>query len=247
MATSTLLAIVASLCTNACCTLEASAGKLFTDDFSDGMLEDDSPVSWIPGGAPQGTRDASSGDLVQTPLAPGNSMSTFVTLGDVSQIYGAVSLTTQLRVHDSFGNWASLFSRSLGDPDATLFGAIKPSGRGARAEVTFAANFDGQTRFFSRQIIPLDVFNRDAMLRFDVRGNRMKLWAWDPDLPQPIEPTIAAEVPAGFPRMTGTIGVLNFHATTFRFVEAIQIPEPGTSALISAVFLFATLHRFEKR
>ena len=53
--------ILASACIHGMSLSRADAGQFFVDDFSDGIIDDGMPVTWLPGGAPAGTRDASSG------------------------------------------------------------------------------------------------------------------------------------------------------------------------------------------
>ena len=76
--------------------------------------------------------------------------------------------------------------------------------------------------------------NEDVMMRFDVAGSQLRLWAWRADGEMPTEPVLAAMDDKATVGYVSVFGVALDSATfsgAFRSVEVVSIPEPSAAAL----------------
>ncbi len=222
----------------------ASAQTSFLDDFRDQDIGDGQPVTWLPGGAPDGERDASSGDLVHVP-EQGSGTSTYV-VDPVTREgwrYDDVLLNTRIHVDDADAGYVAMYGRSTGSV-GTVYGAIKP----VHSEAAIGVIANGQVEILATEMPLFSLVGNDVNLQMLIAGDQVNLWAWDTDGPPPEQPLLTATLPAAFPNSTGTIGVdtiqgFGGHArkTTFRHFEAKQLDDVrgdfNSDGLISIVDL----------
>jgi len=201
-------------------TQDASAAKIFSDDFNDGNAQDGMPVTWVPS---LGTWDASSGDYVATGPTPRVALVPDHVLGDTS-------VRTQVRVTGTIG-------AAIGLRRQPLFGYAGE----LRANGTMAiARLDGAALpvFLGGADVPFSPVDQDVMLQFDAFGDKLSLWAWPVGESMPDEPQVVAfdatypEGPAGL--ISAAFVASPTDSTTYRFVHVANthIPEPTTLVLM---------------
>jgi hypothetical protein len=141
----------------------------FVDDFSNGDATDGIPGTWIPGGQPDAIQDASSGDFVIT--------ASDLSWSSVQELNGLrdVSIETQVTFSQtSNGDFANVWARGPDVGPGTYWGGIRDNGLlGIGRE-----NSDGSNTIFDTIGTSLDPVNGDVLLRFDVIGDQISLFAW---------------------------------------------------------------------
>jgi hypothetical protein len=156
----------------------------FVDDFSNGDATDGIPGTWIPGGQPDAIQDASSGDFVITASA--------LSFSSVQELIGLrdVSIETQVTFSQTFnGDFASIWARGTDDEAGSYWGGIRDNGLlGIGRE-----NGDGSNTIFDTIGTPLDPVNGDVLLRFDVIGNQISLFAWQAGSTMPASPQLTEQ------------------------------------------------------
>ncbi|MEM9656795.1 MAG: hypothetical protein AAF961_00405 [Planctomycetota bacterium] len=205
------------------------------DDFEDGDLTDDSPISWT-------TVDAyvEDGDLV---------------LGGT----GTSIKRAHAIVEDSHG-W-SIRARARLESDA-FFGLMAdadagPSGYSNGWSMTNSGGtlwLGAVFEVFAEVSTGLRPTQHDVMLQLDTFDDQFKAWAWAPGEPRPVEPMVQYEIVLSTDS-TPTLWIRdpNGHPTEARFRWAQfsserSIPEPKTAALgVCAVFGAFTMRRATKR
>lgn len=215
----------------------ASAGTIFFDDFSDGSLTNDSPLTNL--GAP--VNWVHSGDA--SPLTVVNSHlevrgRTFA-LGVVDGLrFGDVSIRTQARLLQGDGSVgiAARIPNIPGDSTGYL-GQVSVLG-----QAILFANSPGWKDVAPVQT-DIDPMSADVMMRMDLVGNEIRFWAWQAGDEMPTEPLIAVQdhsLAEGLVAL-GTGAINGNSAAEFRFIEVTQIPEPSTAQLIPMAALSAWL------
>jgi hypothetical protein len=175
------LSIVFVCCVFSVCQTNIYAELLpFVDDFSDGDATDGMPGTWIAGGQPDAIHDASSGDFVITANA--------LSFSYVQELIGLrdVSIETQVTFSQTTNeDFANVWARGASDPNAfgsywggirekSYWGGIRENGiLGIGRE-----NSDGSNTIFDTIGTSLDPVNGDVLLRFDVIGDQISLFAW---------------------------------------------------------------------
>lgn len=217
----------------------ATHGTPFFDDFSDGNVSDDMPVSWS--AAYGAVLSPSSGDLIL--------QSTFIgrraqATGDINVVgalrYADISVRTQIRLLEgtSLGGFDRRVGLYVGRGAANGYAAgIHPNG-----EISITRG-DGVFIDLATTMTVLDVFSSDIHLRFDLLGDTLSLWAWadgtlEPALPQltvtdliPVTGIASDEANVSLVGQLPIIG--NFSRSVFRFAEVRIIPEPSTALLMA--------------
>ncbi|MCA9217636.1 MAG: hypothetical protein KDB27_31420 [Planctomycetales bacterium] len=156
---------------------------LFYDDFQDGELADDMPVSWVPFN--QGESSAVDGDLIAT-LTNDNYFLLTADIGEQTD----VSMRTQFRLVE--------FPDPVSDELALEFIA---RGNAENVEAYLLGLFeDGEAYIWhtwgtghsvlastQTELRPLE---EDVVLQADVIGDELSLWAWRTNEPMPKEPVV---------------------------------------------------------
>jgi hypothetical protein len=227
--------------------LQASANRVFLDDFSDGSVTNGVPLDW--NGNPViwteqpniGDYDATSGDYVVTP--PNNDVH-IKSASVVDVMLTDVSIRTQVRTSSVEGG-AFVFVRRLGPQElpslGSYFGGIKYDPNLGGTYLLLGRNDGDSFTFFGGNpvvggpVLPFDVRIDDAVLQLDVIGNELKLWGWKAGDPMPDQPQLTAT--DNKYSEEGRVGlsndVHNLNIATFRYVHVADshIPEPTTLLL----------------
>lgn len=152
------------------------------DDFSDGNISDGLPGTWVPGGAPGGTRVARNGDLVLS--TNGNDMSTWIT-----ELEGLVDVSLQVQFS---------FDQVSGNGDSFALIARSDSSNGTYAAgmmdsgILFIVHSDGKRNtILSGDRSSINPVASDVVLRFDISGNLLELSAWPADGVMPDAPQLS--------------------------------------------------------
>jgi len=224
----------------------ASANTVFYDDFSDGSTtnnvpldRDGNPVVWTPvSGLDVGTFDASTGDYVLTTAAAENDLVAVPS----SAILGDTSVRTRIRLEGSPASIAVLARGNVAELSAYQAGISTITGN---AYIVRNQSPTGDPLVLASTPTPVDVSNEDALLQFDVLGNRLRMFVWRPGEPMPVTPTLAvtddvlSDGAAGVLIDTGDPGA---GSAVFRYVHVadMHIPEPS-AIILSAYGLLACL------
>lgn len=197
----------------------------FEDDFNDGIATDGNPGTWIPGGQPGATQDASSGDFVIT--HNGQSWARVEELAGLKD----VSIRTQVRffLNSTNGDFASVWARAVGDFGSYWAGVRENGFLGIGRE-----NVDGTRTNLATRSTSLDPVTGDVALRFDVFGNQLSLFAWQAGNPMPLAPQLTATDNVwtvggdmGLTLTTNLFGGSNTASVAFRHFAVIPEPRPG--------------------
>ena len=151
----------------------------FTDDFEDGSVSDDSPVSLVSGGLPS-TLNVVDGDLILTEPFPLEGFSiglTNVTKGGKLVHAGDASAKAVVRVSDAFA-FAGIYTRGQttenGGDGGAYFGNIRGDG------LITTGSFTGAQLTLET---PLDPVTTDVVLQVDTIGTHVIATAWATDNP----------------------------------------------------------------
>ena len=205
----------------------------FTDDFEDGSVSDDAPVSIIPGGWPS-TIEIANGDMVLTEpfQLEGFSLGLTTVQKDGRDVLsGDLSARAVVRVSDEMA-YAGVYTRAQsqenGGDGGAYFGNIRGDGRIA------TGSFTGQQMTLET---PLDPVNTDVVLQVvainDTTGGALVITtAWAADNPsakysQTFVDTLAR--PAGFMGQSFGRDLSNDSTgalATFRSLEVLQAVAP---------------------
>jgi hypothetical protein len=225
------------------------ASTVFFDDFNDGNAGDGQPVSWVPlvGNFP-GTYNASSGDYLLKPAAPGGAA-----VSVVPQVLPNVSIRAQIRIPES------------SDVNDNIAVAV----RGNTTTLdTYLAGIDaGGEVFIGRpnttvgcciRIVPTDLRPtvEDVIIQFDAFGNRLRFWAWRSGALMPSTPQIdvtdsaltSGIVSLIYTSETDTPVIVNTPGSALiRYVHVADthIPEPCSfviAAVAFAAIMFGRVH-----
>jgi hypothetical protein len=221
--------------------LQASAGTVFFDDFSDGDAQDGMPVTWTEK-PNSGDYDATSGDYVFTPTTTEEFMISAVL--DITLTN--TSIRTQVRISEERSG-AFVSARVQAAPSiGGYFGGLEYIATEAATRLILGrVNADNSfTPLGGSSLISFfDVRTEDAVLQLDVIDNELKLWVWKAGDPMPDQPQLTATdstYSAGTMRIVNE--TVNNNISTFRYVHVADshitdIPEPTTSALALAALL----------
>jgi hypothetical protein len=202
----------------------------FIDDFSDGDATDGIPGTWIQGGQSSAIQDASSGDFVITASAQSSSyVQELIGLRDVSI---ETQVTFSQTTNDDFAN---VWARGGGeDPNAfgSYWGGIRENGLlGIGRE-----NSNGSQTTFDTIGTTLDPINGDVLLRFEVIGNQISLFAWQEGSTMPASPQLTqqdnvwtAGGTLGLTYNPNLAGGSSLGSVVFRYYKVV--PEPSTILL----------------
>ncbi|MCA9166279.1 MAG: hypothetical protein KDB23_01365 [Planctomycetales bacterium] len=221
------------------------AGEIFFDDFSDGSVTNDVPVSID--GTPviwsnddDGIYDASSGDFVFTPRQPDAGEYTGANVSDL--LLADTSMRVQGTISGGQGSSLIMTARNqvIGDTQHYVGGIGYFPNLGGT--ILFIGKNDlgvDYTQFGGNPVMPFDIRKEDAVVQLDVIGDTISLWAWRARDVPPEQPQLTAHdstyTAAGFVRIAGGTGVNRDSVTTLRYVqvanEHIAVPEPSTAML----------------
>jgi hypothetical protein len=234
---------------------DASANTVFIDDFSDGsptnelpLASNETPVKWTDGGI--GNYDASSGDYVFAPTQPQSER--YMVADALDFPLADVSIRVQGRL--TGGNQSDLMvtvrNQVFGDTQHYIGGIGYYPGLGGTV-LFIGKNNPGInfTQFGGNPVMPFDIRQQDAVLQFDVIGNKLSLWAWRAGDAPPIQPQLTAidnqYTTAGPVRIVGGTGTNRDNTTIFRYVHVadshIPIPESSSGVLIVLGLAAATI------
>jgi hypothetical protein len=215
----------------------------FVDDFSNGDATDGIPGTWIPGGQPDAIQDASSGDFVITASA--------LSFSSVQELIGLrdVSIETQVTFSQTTNDdFANVWARGPTDPNAfgSYWGGIRENGTlGIGRE-----NSNGSNAIFDTIETTLDPINGDVLLRFDVIGNQLSLFAWQEGSTMPASPQLTeidnvwtAGGSLGLSYNPNLAGGSSSGSVVFRYYKVV--PEPAT--ILLAMFGMASTCCFRRR
>lgn len=214
---------------------QAAAQVGFYDDFSDGNASDGSPVTWDPSWSGSTLKVEDGSMIVANDVGLASAW--------VREEYTDVSIRARMRLLEGHG--IGLQARlKLGTPVDNYFSLLEPDGTlRLMGHRPFAAVFEELGSIDTS----LDPFNEDIMMRLDVVGSELRLWAWAVDEEMPTEPLVAAMDDRA------TVGYISVYSASvddtrtsaaFRFVQATVVPEPSALTLVgTASFTCACLIR----
>jgi hypothetical protein len=206
---------------------EARTQVGFLDDFSDGRINDASPITWRGFNAGDAPR-VENGDLIVSTDSLGQAADAINDRG-----FGDTSIRAQGRIIE--GDYLSVFSRVALSPSYRSYGAAV----GADGSVDVYDYASGRTFFTSRT--NLNPVNLDVVLQLDVIGNTLSFWAWQAGQPMPSQPLFRGQDPLnrstfGFTGVSTGWGDLRFAKSSgvFRYVHVAtsSIPEPASYVLV---------------
>lgn len=194
-------------------------GQGFYDDFSDGSATDGDPVAWDP------SWSGATIDVVDESLIISEREFASVWTPDR---YTDVSIRAQMRLLE--GDAVAIQTRiTIGAPVSNYYGTLMQDGLlylGGNSPTGFIDL--GQ---IATSLTPAE---EDVMMRMDVAGPEIKLWAWSADDEMPIDPLLSTVDERGIFGFAGVAvgseGDLPCSAAV-RFIEVIPIPEPSSSIL----------------
>jgi RNA polymerase sigma factor (sigma-70 family) len=207
------------------------ASTILFDDFNDGSATDGIPRKWRPwteGAGANGTFDASTGDFVLTPQSVNNLVAVLDPAVDVPNL----SVRMQLRNSGSFdGTVSGTGVVARGDTSAGT--AIDC---GIDINGVLYINNQGPYTVLGEVQTALRPLQEDVVLQADLFGTSIRLFAWRPGEPKPLQPQLQA---ISNHRTTGTIGVYynppdSGGTGTFRYIHVASIPIPEPSPVILA-------------
>jgi hypothetical protein len=218
---------------------------LFLDDFNDGNAMDGVPGTWVPVVTPSGMRIATSGDFTLS-----HNSQIGAELQELSDARD-VSMRTQVNFPQPSGrgDFASVWARNPIDSNsAAYWGGIRTGGFLGIGRT----NSNGTDTIFSTASTSLDAITRDVLLRFDVVGNRISLFAWQDGQPMPTSPQLTAVDnlltaggQLGLTLTPNLDGGSSPAAAVFRYYAVTIVPEPSAFLLacIAAIRLTALRRR----
>jgi hypothetical protein len=217
-----------------------SLAQSWFDDFVDGNSTDGMPVTWLVDAVAQGSYNVIDGDYVAAGSNP-NIGDEVMSAGVPGAIFGDVSIQTQAKVT---GAGALAVWRS-GVPAYIGYGGYINSNGTVGIYRTDGNIFDPAT-----PLVVLGSTNvgftssAEVKLQFDIRGSNLSVTAWQADQPKPALPQVTV-TDTRYAR--GYAGVAFQENTTdpdaiasFRYVQAIAIPEPASlNAILTGLMCVA--------
>lgn len=220
-------------------------GIFFVEDFEDGNLNDNDPVSWRRGVWISGQESVEDGSLVIKNTTGGAYLGPKHPDGNWMG-YEDVSIRAQLRITEPRPlTWVALNGRT---PDYRSYGVwYETNGmvhlRETQSDGSVVTNQSVQT--------DLDATTTDIWLRLDTQGDQIRGWAWKAGDPMPEQPF------AEFTDNTLTDGSVGIWVEPFggpasiaiRRFEVLPIPEPSGLVLfaIGVVLLRSRLREKSER
>lgn len=215
----------------------ATAEEIFFDDFRDGDIQNDTPVTrdgvpvrWDPLTVLPGDYDVTHGDLTFTPPAGGaqnHRMAAIARDLDLSDV-SIRAQVTKLQDTPNFGEWISISGRvTPADPGSSVYA-------GYEARIDTADNLQlyqfgptGSETIGSFNGHGFDITGEDVLLQLDAIGDRLKVWAWRPGDIMPADPQIDV---VDTTHASGTVSVLSTDGPgdsvgVFRFVQVADSPQ----------------------
>jgi hypothetical protein len=180
----------------------AVAQEAFFDDFGDGDIRDNSPVTWSPLGS--STLTVEDGDLVVSGNFGLFGLS-FSGARVLDRQFGDVSLRTQAALNSA--DWIALTVRDAMNPITRQYvGDISRNGH------INVGSLNGGPPTWAVQALPtgLNPGQEDVVLQIDAIGDDISFWAWASDEDMPSEPLFTYKDS----RIDGGIVTVNFGSLT---------------------------------
>ncbi len=151
---------------------------VFVDDFADGNLEDNDPVSWI--------RDFDSGRLtiVDESLVLTGTGSAFATIStEATTIFEGTSMRTQARL--LAGDEIGLAVRNNDSQNLSYVCALNTN--------RVAVFFGGLIKGLAEKPVDFDITTEDVVMQLDAFGDTIQCWVWPANEARPHEPTLTVK------------------------------------------------------
>ena len=195
-------------------------GTPFADDFEDGDLQDDSPVSWRRGFWEGASESIQNGDLmIQSEMGSNYLGPAYPNGGWIG--FENVSVQTTFRMSGGGpDDWLTLATRV---PDFSMYGIRYRANGDVRLQELDTSGFEEVKSVVETS---LDASSHDVTLRIDAYDDYIRAWAWQAGTEMPSEP-IGEFVDSTI--QDGTIGLLvggsaRFEFTDFQVTEIIEPP-----------------------
>jgi hypothetical protein len=160
---------------------EPVPGEIFCDVFSDGRLDDGSPVTWT--GDQFGTLSIIEESLRITKTSSNAVPLAVPNIGTLSN----VSIEAQVRLLE--GQSIGIAGRrTSGGPITNYFGYLYEGNDGTKWA---GIGRGGTVEDLAGAVVDLDFQQSDAMIRLDIRGNALNFWAWPAGQTRPEEPLVS--------------------------------------------------------
>lgn len=184
-----------------------SSAQRYYDDFSDGSVQDASPVTWV---ERAGTAYVDEDDNLVLEHDPSRAWGGVAAEG---LVYFDSSVRTQVRLIEGDSVWIAARYAPSGDFSAICYSA------GLHQNGLLVIGTCGSNSFLAGKNTDLDVVQEDVMLQFDLMGRTLSLWAWRAGDPMPTDPVVWV-VDDTLQFGLTTLAVLGSPSTAaFRFVQ----------------------------
>lgn len=241
----------------------AAASTFFYDDFEDGSVVDGSPVTWNETYPPwnTGTREVIDGSYVLTPGFDAIRSNYWENDSNVEGlVFRDFSIRTQARVLGTENGVAIGFNARDTHPQSpdgqTGRNIYAWLGTDGSMEIGLGVN-NATASILATLQSNLRPTDEDVILRMDVFGESVKLWAWPADDARPTSPQLAVNLPGRPPtpfNTAGQVGIWNGQVdvdlsdtmvpVAFRYVEVV--PEPSTLPMAALAAAGLVVVRFAR-